>query len=391
MRIKLLFTVAYFFLLSLVSLEFLKYRGIIANYFFIDFRYFAIFFLMGIGAFRVFQPKLVNKWWLVSFNNRIVLQLTTLLTVLLVGLESWNYTNFVFSRFGVNYFILIDLLLLSFFFFIFTSPITSIKKYWQVWLFCSFLLVSYYIYCYSPFFFSDLSRSSGGVNDDNFMEWLQVVVLSVGAVLSAYLAYISKTNLILKLMYVMGVIIFIMLIGEEISWGERFLTYNISSGSGNYQQEFNLHNQEGLNEVTALLYIGAFLYGLLSWLLRLWADKRNLLSAKYQAFWDLLCFKGQEVLYLLPTFLLNPYADRTLFEGVSPILDMYYQWGLVPDFLKALDFLSIWRETFEVLFYAAFVLHLFTIFRQMRNSLNSRQTWKNIQGTFSKNGTNGTR
>lgn len=361
MNFKFLFFLFYVFLLGLGSVEFLTYKGVVANYLSFNFVYFMSAFLMGVLLLRVKAPDMLRDWKLVVFNNKVVLPGIVVSLCIFFGLESWNYTNFVFATFGVNFFILINLALLSFFFKIFTASREYLQQRWQVLLFFGFLLMSFYISSYYPALFSEMSLSVGGLTDDNFMEWLQVFVLAVGSVISIILALKMKKNILLKIAYVLSAILFFFLIGEEISWGERLLPFEVQK-SGNYQGEFNLHNQEGLNEIAAGLYIVAFLYGVVSWRVRVFVERGGRgISKKMKTWWDLLCFRGHEVLYLLPTFIFNPYADRTLLQGVPPILDLYHAWGFTPDFIKTLSFLALWRETFEVLFYAGLVIHFFQI------------------------------
>jgi hypothetical protein len=119
-----------------------------------------------------------------------------------------------------------------------------------------------------------------------------------------------------------------------------------------------------MNEIFIFLYIFAFIYGFISWRIGEYLKKNRQTKNQQKLAWrNLFCFRGQEVLYLLPTFIFNPYADRSMFSKNGPsLLDLYHDSGVLPDFFAALRFLVIWRESFELLFYLALVIHVFNIY-----------------------------
>lgn len=356
MKLTIAVTISYLAVLALAAVELLKYSGVIQNYLHVEFWW----IISAVIAFTLFgrltQRTELTAWPIVQFNNRVVLPLTALLSIILFGLESYTYTNFVFSTFRINHLILIDVLLLSFFFKLITSPWQQLKKWAAGYFFTAFLLICFFIYHYFYPLFASISLNASGQHDDNLMEWVQVVTLVVGALITTSLTIKAKA-VPLKVLYIGATVFFILLAGEEISWGERFFSFSIRGNDNNYQNEFNIHNQSGVNEVTALLYILAFLYAVSSWGIRRWAEHRKVINQKNRQFWNFFTFRGVEALYLLPTFIFNPYADRTLFPPIPPILNIYSSLGLIPDFLQTLSFLAAWRETFEVLFYLALVLH----------------------------------
>lgn len=362
-------TTAYLALFSLGLIEMVKWRGLVGSYFKLAYIFWVLLFLAGLLIKRFFtSPHIFHRQsWLKTVNNRYLLPMLILATIILFGLESWYYTNFVFSQLHLNHFVLIDLLILAFGTRLIFAPLPLLQKRWPVMMFFSFLLGAFYLSSYHQVLFDQMSSSIAGLTDDNFMEWTQVIVLAIGAVTSGILAIKNRTKPLLSLLYVLGIVAFVVLIGEEISWGQRIFSFAKNIRVNNYQQELNIHNQAGVNELTALLYIAAFIYGVISWQIHRLATHKKWIDDKFKPYWELGCFKGQEVLYLLPTFLFNPYADRSLFHGVPPILDLYYQWGLTPDFLKTLTFLATWRETFEVLFYAAFTIHVINLLREQQS------------------------
>src|SRR5690606_25808496 len=111
--------------------------------------------------------------------------------------------------------------------------------------------------------------------------------------------------------------------------------------------EVNLHNKQGFNELFAVLYYVIFLYAFISYVIRRYLEKKNYITHKQAIWWDIFTFKGIEVLYFLPTFIFNPYMDRSLSSSLPTVLDIYNNAGLIPNFFQTLRFLANWRETFE--------------------------------------------
>lgn len=368
MKVKHALLIGYLFFMGLSALEFLTYQGVVANYFAVGLPYWGVGVLVTVFLACWLRKNLLQDWFIIPINNKIVVPVSAVLLLLLFGLEGWNYDNFVFSRLNVNYYALIDLTLFGVIFTMITASKKYIQKYWQILVFSLFLLFSLFLYHYYPATFSNMSRSSGSATDDNFMEWLQVLILGVGVVISGVLAVNTKKNPLLKIAFFFAGLIFLFLIGEEISWRERLFTF---SGleflrENNYQNELNVHNRQGINEISIFFYILTFLYGFATWLLRWWAERKGVIQKKGKMWWSVLCFKGQEVLFLLPTFIFNPYADRAIGMGFPSILDLYVSWGVIPDLIKTLGFVAIWREAFEVLFYTALVLHLVNIYLESK-------------------------
>lgn len=352
---------AFGILLTLSLVELVTYKGVVGNYLKFDIWMWIVGFLLLLALWRSKKPSL-SKWWLVTINNQFILPITTLLATITFGLESYTYTNFVFSTLRINHFVFIDVLILSFFVKLITSTKEEIKQKWPLFILAGFLLVNFFLSNYFYATFAQMSLNASGVDDDNFMEWLQVLLLVLGSFLSFWMAYVSKQKKLLMALYVGAAIIFLLLAGEEISWGQRLLTLALSNNANNYQGELNLHNQKGFNELTAFLYYLIFAYAVVSLLMRRYAQKKHWISLKNKEIWSIFTFRLNEILYLLPTFIFNPYADRTLTPLFPPVLDIYRNLGIIPDFFQTLSFLAHWRETFEVLFYAALVLHFFTIY-----------------------------
>ena len=118
----------YFGILVLISVELLKYSGVIGNYLFFDLWQYILAFLLLIGIGRLTTRQQIDQQ-LIKLNNRVVLPAAIVFVVLTFGLESYTYTNFVFSTFGINHLALLDLLVFSFGFLIITASIKLLKKH----------------------------------------------------------------------------------------------------------------------------------------------------------------------------------------------------------------------------------------------------------------------
>jgi hypothetical protein len=386
MKIKIALIIAYFLIILLGIIELLNYRGIIGEYLLFDLRLLIAILLASITFVSFFPKKNLNSgWWLIKFNNHYFLPITLTLVIILFGIDAFTHPTFVTKNFGLNQAILLDLLIFSYFLKILTTGWKIIKKNWAKLFFFSFLLLCFYIYIYNSEVFIKISANFGGTDDDNFMEWLQVVVLGIGLIFSVLLATIKNTkkrqiNPFLRIIFVCLIFIFIFLIGEEISWGQRLLNMRVKTNNS-YQNELNIHNMKEINEFFILLYIFAFVYGFTSWRIGQYLKKSKPTQNQQQIAWrNLFCFRGQEVLYLLPTFIFNPYADRSLFSdrGTS-LIDLYHNLGILPDFFTTLRFLVIWRESFEVLFYLALVIHVFNLYlNYQKKQKNTKENWINL-------------
>ncbi len=353
----------YLVFLTLTSAEFFIHPGFIRKYlgfspWILAMALLGLFFLIRLAT----KEKL--NFLLANWNRRFILPFVAMSAVLFFGIETYTPPNFLFSELGLNHWILAIILPMSYGLYVLTLSWKKIKKQWPRLLFFSFLLFCFSLYVYHYSIFAQLSLNRSGASDDNFMEWLQVAVLALGVVLSFFLTIKSNKKLVLKALYLLSGIVFIFLIGEEISWGQRLLKNTpafVMISDSNYQQEVNFHNQAGLNELSALMYYFVFFYALISWAVKSWVKRAGKLEKSVQDWWNLLSFKLETVLFFIPTFIVNPYLDRHLIPGVGSVLDLYYKVGIVRDFYKTLDFVISWRETFEVLFYLGLVIHFYHI------------------------------
>lgn len=361
MVLKQVFGLIYLLLLGLVGAEFFVYKGLVANYLVLNLWQFIALYGVGFLVWRqIVKPKF-QSWRLIKFNRLFILPLLIATTISLYLIESYTYSNYVFGHLGLNHLALIPGLILSLIFQITTSTRNHLSNFWPSYLLSGFLLVCLFLRDNYFEFFYKLTINKSGQDDDNFMEWLQVVILFGGVIIAGKLAIIAKASKWLRMVYLATVLFFVLLIGEEISWGERIFALDLPVSEANHQNEANIHNLEVINEFIILLYILAFVYALISWLVRRFVVSRKKLGKTKVEWLNIFCFRGQEVLYFIPTFIVNPYADRALYNGGPSILNLYHSWGLIPDFYDTLNFLTLWRESFEVVFYSGLVIHFFSI------------------------------
>lgn len=127
-------------------MELFKYRGVIGDYFFLDLRiYIALFFAIILFLLFFSNKKFKQILYLKKFNNQYLLPIVLTLTIILFGIDIVTYPTFVNNNFGINQAVLLDLLILSYFFKIITSSWKTIKNSGQNY----FSLLFYY--CVSIF------------------------------------------------------------------------------------------------------------------------------------------------------------------------------------------------------------------------------------------------
>ncbi len=342
---------------GLIATEFLLYPGVLANYL-LPLSTLTLLVLAGLMAAALsshFRSVKFKLKWLLHLNRFYYFPVASLAFITLSVIEFFTTQNYVFSNFGVNPNALVSAMVLGLSVEVLFSSKQDKKRYWQVYLLLSYVVAALALSIFNIELFKFLSLNASGKDDDNFVEWLQVIVLAVGVVVSIKALFQTKVVQI-KTITVISILALIFLIGEEISWGERILGLVPNISGNNYQNELNIHNNQGINELTKVLYILAFFYAAISWLLRIIVSRTQ--ATSQSLWWQLLSVNGSIVLYFFPTALFNPYADRSFFEGGPSLLDIYFNVGLIPAVLPAVSLLSLWRETFEVVFYAGIVLHL---------------------------------
>jgi len=343
-----------------------------------------IFVAGYIALLIIFQlrgnPKNIYTAKMLWINNRILLPGSILLLVCIYGLEVYRHTEtyittpkFLLSNdirhilliYGLNTKATISLTMLTYAFSILGLPKKLLRQSWDRIVFFSFLLITFFISTHFPSVFADISLNLSGSDDDKLMEWLQVLVLAIGVLFSFRLGFRRRYPVLLRIMYIVSTVFMVLLIGEELSWGERLLPIDLPTTERNMQQEFNLHNHGRLESIVAFGYIALFIYALLSWLTRKYAHAKHWISQKNKHWWDFFCFRGNEVLFFIPTFLINPYYGSTLVGGIPSQEEIYAGLEILPGMFKMHAFANAWKESFEVLFYTGITIHFFTILRSV--------------------------
>jgi len=346
--------------------ELFTYQGVIKNYLGISYLTLNIFTLTIISFYRIFthsQKQEKNFTFLLKLTSQASLLsfvICIIGAVFFFTLDGYTFPNYTFSQLGLNPYMALELSIFSLATHLLTTHARYLKKYGIAYFQIAFLTTCFYLYIFTPTFFISLGQGEPfHGTDDTFFKWTQFILLVLAAAGSFYATRISMTPLA-KTICVIAFIGCIFLAGEEISWGQR--QFNISSeqveifSDKNYQNETNIHNIHGINEVFVALYIFAFLYAIASYVLRTKVTNSFDDSSRYKETLEIVSFKGQEVFYLLPTFLFNPYINHADFLAGKSILEHYSALGLVADFNEFLVFMGVWREAFEVLFYAVILI-----------------------------------
>jgi len=100
-------------------------------------------------------------------------------------------------------------------------------------------------------------------NEDGFMEWCSVAALTLAAIHAGKILKSARLSTIQRLGWIIFLLLCILFVGEEISWGERIHGYGIEAIQGiNTQGETNLHNIAQFQNTYGLLHNGWAALGL---------------------------------------------------------------------------------------------------------------------------------
>jgi hypothetical protein len=144
--------------------------------------------------------------------------------------------------------------------------------------------------------------------EDGCLESLQFFLLMLSAAMCYYLAlaFNRKKDRLTTLMFAIGMVVFIVIGMEEISWGQRILLFSTPDilTPINKQHEFNLHNIKGISNKKLHLIVGS--YGMFSGLsyfllMRYIRFKRPHFVLPLRA--DLAVIPVQYIVYFIPLFL----------------------------------------------------------------------------------------
>ncbi len=206
------------------------------------------------------------------------------------------------------------------------------------------------IFCYAliasllPFdVFAELSK------EDHVIEYLQVVMLTVSAIyffLFAKRLYEGR-KLVLGIVFLFAAIVLAMVVGDEVSWGQRIL--HIATPScmleSNVQQEITVHNLDSVgSDKVNLGYILIGMYGLLSWVFQY---MRAILKK-----------------YPLSLFVTPWFASIYFFLGF--IFNLYIR-------LDSTHTISVWAEFVEFMLYSGimiYIVYMYYAYDEQQNEKN---------------------
>jgi hypothetical protein len=346
---KYLFISRWLFILipfALAGLETITYPGFIYNYLGIHL-YWAIPIWL-VAAFIVGALSKIPPWPVLS--NQYLTALLVIVTLLLGAAtlaENSFYQNYVFATFGVNILGLVYLLflLLGMGAMSLVLGFKSAIRYKKLFIvFAPIVVLAWAYYMQSIHYV--LFRWF--VREDGIVEVAQVFALFAAAYLSARLVLLNKS----KDKLVAGIVGlscfgFLLLTGEEISWGQRIFEWDTPShyAAVNMQRETNLHNHKAVFAMTIRLYVLIGIVGSFAWistpLLRLMLSEKLI---KYVIPSPLV------MTYFLPSLMYNYYRVAI---GRRPF--------------------DKWEETTELLLYLAMAIHFAHVyFWQQRQKVGSK-------------------
>ncbi len=209
--------------------------------------------ILQLGDFEL-KPR-YKKFFNLSFV------IIVLFGLFLLIFEYFNYDNFIYIKYGLSVIQIRNLIIFLFLFnyinnnfnlnfLIFFAPIIYLI------IILNWRLVN------ANLFFKLTS-------EDNLIEYAQFLIL----ITSCILCYLIQKKLnkyrVYKFLFILGIIFFLFLAGEEISWGQRW--FNIETpqhiAKNNLQNEINIHNQSNVFGYVYRGYILIGLYGSISWIL----------------------------------------------------------------------------------------------------------------------------
>ena len=254
------------FALSALLIDSYKYSDSFQKYFFVDSRYVLLLFLLTACYFRLRTDYKFPR--LLSFiNGYLLFPLLAISTILFSLWDYLTHINFVFERFSINYIQLGFLALGSLAVLYLSLSHAWWKENWKQTLFFSavvFFLILLVMRMWPFDFFKRL------VLEDHFIEWSQFFVILSCSILSGWIAFLLRRNLVIfACLYLLFGLVAFFIAGDEISWGQRIFDFQTPSEIAlhNTQQELTVHN---ISTVSSTLWFGYLLVSFLgsfSWVL----------------------------------------------------------------------------------------------------------------------------
>lgn len=285
--------------IGLGLLDLLKYSGFVANHL-------GLSILSITGIFAILHLIIRLKFSVnleENFTKFLILLLfpvTLSTSFIMYYLEEFGglFPNYFFAKFGID---LRALSVLSLVFLIF-GLVNSTKKIWRqnykvlnIVLTSSTLIGALFLHLSQPKLYSSL------IGEDGLIEILEVVGFGTAGVLCWKLrkkvSIFFKNSLIqqkiAKFLLLMACIAFAMVVGEEISWGQRVFGFATPENIEviNRQGETNLHNLENIWPFVYWAYLIVGILGASLWLVR-YLFKNFLSKNKDFNTWMNLCIPG---------------------------------------------------------------------------------------------------
>lgn len=240
---------------------------------------------------------------LLKFFDNILYPSLFIFATILVLVEYVTRTNFVIETFKIDY---VDFFFIS----IFLYGITLIKKpkmlYKNNWQKIVFVLPIFLFTCLAIIFMRWHSLYIFLEKEDSVIENLQFLLIIINSIFSFLLFNKWKQkNKFISIIFLIIAIIFLVIAGEEISWGQRIFHFETPADyvELNTQGETTLHNY---GPVFGLVYRGYMLIGLvgsLSWIIK------DLIYKKLSHFWQQLTSafipKWHYFLFFMTVFVYN--------------------------------------------------------------------------------------
>jgi hypothetical protein len=296
-------------------------------------------------ASSVVLHALLGYWTKLKFTNTALIFSTLITTSLCLAstvmyyLENSFYANYVFSQTHLHP-DSFRFLALYWWFITFTTLLLHLKKIGKVIVLCiPFLILLLLLLLEASFLNTFITIGT----EDHIIEWVSSIVFIGAAIISMMSAIKHHQNFLLLSIFSLLSIGFLLVAGEEISWGQRILALESNEffQEVNVQGEITLHNLKPIQDKLGYIYMVAGLTTGLAFLV-----KRKVTHP----------------------WLKNILPDLHLSTYFLP-LAMY---GAIRVFIGPLQY-KTWEETLELLVALGVLIHLYSFYKSSQLSLNKNK------------------
>ena len=349
---KLLLRSTYLVSIGFVLLDVVFYAGFVQKHFFFPPVVF-ILLLLFLNIFIVFIKKQSLDDKFVKANLFVVAPLSLLITVASAYLEEQGglYPNYFFQNYKYDYVALPNLTLTAILFGGFNLTRDFANHHWRKLI---MLVAGLIILGAGAMFLIKPLEYQWLVAEDGPIENLTAILSLLASILSFMLIksrHLFK-NKVLRDIFGLGCLLigfcFLVVAGEEISWGQRILRISTPEqiAAVNRQNEINLHNSETFWPFVYIGYATICSYGCSMWLLSWWgSDLFGRFSQEWKNFKKILI--PQAHLFLYFSFML---------------LYVWLRYNHGPWKYQ------LWEELGELLLILGVIIHLIEVHQLLRNS-----------------------